>query len=105
MTKKARLWIGVTIMALLLFNYASFMIPLSKRSSSLEDRLNAIMVKQFNSGKLLKNSEDDYIIGILKKERTAVSGKIDTLNLAAASLGIIIASWTMFGLIGRKKGG
>jgi len=105
MTKKARLWIGVTIMALLLFNYAAFMIPLSRRSSSLEERLNVIMVKQFNSGKILKNSEDDYIIGILKKERTAIAGKIDTLNLAAASLGIIIASWTMFGLIGRKKGG
>jgi len=105
MTKKARLWIGLTILALLLFNYAAFMIPLSKRSSSLEERLNAIMVKQFNSGKILKNSEDDYVISILKKERSKVSGKIDTLNLTAASLGIIIASWTMFGLIGHKKGG
>ena len=105
MTKKARLWIGLTIMALLVFNYAAFMIPLSKKSSSLEEKLNTIMVKQFNSGKMLKSSEDDFIIGILKKERVSIEGKINTLNLTAASLGIIIASWTMFGLIGRKKRG
>ena len=102
MTRKARLWTGVTIFVILVLNYAAFAIPLAKRSSSIEERAMVMMREDFESGKALKGSENDYILQILKKEKASVDGKLGTLNMAAATLAIIIASWTLFGMITSK---
>jgi len=102
MTRKARLWTGVTIFVILLLNYATFAIPLAKRASSIEDRAMAMMREDFESGKALKGSDNDYILEILKKEKSAVDRKLGTLNMAAASLAIVVVSWTLFGLILNK---
>lgn len=102
MTRKARLWTGVTIFTLLALNYAAFAIPLAKRSASIEDRAMVMMREDFESGKALKGSDNDYILQILKKEKVSVDRKLGTLNMAAASLVIVVASWTLFGMISNK---
>lgn len=106
MTRKARLWTGVTIFAILFLNYAAFAIPLAKRSASIEDRAIVMMREDFESGKALKGSDNDYILQILKKEKATIDRKLGLLNMAAVSLGIVIVSWTLFGVIlnkGRSK--
>jgi len=103
MTHKARLWTGVTIFVILALNYAAFAIPLAKRSSSIEERAMTMMREDFESGKALKGSENDYILQILKKEKAVVDRKLGFLNMAAASLAIIIASWTLFGVMINKR--
>lgn len=103
MTGKARLWTGVTILVILVINYAVFAIPMVKRSASIEDRAMAMMREDFESGKALKGSENEYILQILKKEKSAVDHKLGTMNMAAISIAIVIASWTMFGLIPNRR--
>lgn len=103
MTRKARLWTGATIFAILALNYTAFAIPLAKRSSSIEERAMAMMREDFESGKALKGSENEYVLQILKKEKSSIDRKLGTLNMAAASLAIVIASWTLFGVILNRR--
>ena len=89
MTRKARIWIGVTLLAIILFNYLAIGIPLYRRMASLDNK-----VRIFT-----KHSEDIYVIDVLKREMIAVDKKIVILNCAAVSIAIIIASWIIFGLV------
>ena len=102
MTRKARLWTGVTIFVILTLNYAAFAIPLAQRSSSIEERAMVMMREDFESGKALKGSENDYILQILKKVKASVDRKLGALNMAAVSLAIVVASWTLFGMISNR---
>ena len=88
MSRKARVWIGVTLLAIVLFNYLAIGIPLYKRMNSLDNK-----VRVFT-----KHSEDTYIIDVLKREMVAIDKKIVILNCVAVSAAIIIVSWMMFGL-------
>ena len=103
MTRKARFWTGVTVFAVLAFNYAAFAIPLAKRSYSIEERAMTMMREDFESGKALKGSDNDYILQILKKEKGSIDRKLDTLNMVAVSIAIIVASWTLFGMISKPR--
>lgn len=107
MNRKARLWIGVTLLTIIVFNYAVIGLPLHKKMASLDNRIKAMMIKQVKSGQILKDSEDNYIMDILKKEAIAVDRKMVILNCVAVSVIIIIASWMAFGMIitreDRKK--
>jgi hypothetical protein len=85
------------------FNYAMIGFPLKGRISSLENRSKALITAQIKSGGILKDSDDAFILEILKKEKVSVGKKVALLNCVAASLVILIASWTVFGLIGRKR--
>jgi len=88
MSRKARIWIGVTLLAIILFNYLSLGIPLYKRVISLDSK-----VKIFT-----KHSEDTYVIDVLKREMVTIDKKIVILNCVAVSAAIIIVSWIIFGL-------
>ena len=103
MTRKARFWTGITIFVVLAVNYAAFAIPLAKRSCSIEERAMTMMREDFESGKALKGSDNDYILQILKKEKASIDRKLDILNMAAVSIAIIVASWTLFGMISNKR--
>jgi len=61
-----------------------------------------IMREDFESGKALKGSDNDYILQILKKEKAITDRKLGTLNMTAASLAVIIISWTLFGIVFNK---
>jgi len=93
MDRKIRLWIGITLLSIVLFNYLSIGIPLYKRINSLDKK-----VRIFT-----KNSEDAFIIDILKKEAISIDKKIVILNCAAVSVVIIITSWLIFGLVVHRK--
>ena len=93
MKRDTRLCIGITLLAVVLFNYLSVGIPLYKMMNSLDKK-----VKIFT-----KNSEEAFIIDVLKKEAVSIDKKIFILNCAAVSAAIIITSWLIFGLIVRRK--
>lgn len=99
MKRKARIWVGTTLLAIIIFNYIAIGVPLYRRMASLEGKIKVMMIKQVKSGAILKNSEDNYIIDILKKETIAIDRKIVILNCVAVSVVIVIVSWITFGLI------
>lgn len=102
MNCKARLWTGITMFLILVFNYAVIGLPMIKRASFIEKKTRAVLIEQVKSGKIFKNSEDEYMMGILKREKESLDKKILILNCAAATLLIIIGSWTIFGLFTSK---
>lgn len=89
MSRKARVWAGVTLLAIILFNYLAIGMPLYKRMNSLDNK-----VRIFT-----KHSEDTYVIDVLKREMATIDKKIVMLNCVAASIAIIIVSWVIFGLV------
>lgn len=92
MSRKARVWIGVTILVIILFNYLSIGIPLYQRMNSLDGK-----VKAFT-----KHSEDTYIVDVLKREMVTIGKKLVMLNCVAASIAIVVVSWIIFGLAIRR---
>jgi hypothetical protein len=93
MNRKARIWIGATLLAIILFNYLVIGVPLYKRMSSLDNK-----VKVFT-----KHSEDTYVIDVLKREMVTIDKKIVMLNCVAVSAAIIIVSWMIFGLAVQRE--
>jgi len=93
MNRKARIWIGVTLLAIILFNYLAIGIPLYKRMSSLDNK-----VRIFT-----KHSEDTYVVDVLKREMVSIDKKIVVLNCVAVSVAIIIMSWMIFGLAVHRE--
>ena len=103
MTRKARIWIGITLLVVLAFNYAIMGIPLLKKASSLEDKYKALLIRQVKSGEILKGSGDEHILEIFKREKSGIDKKILILNCVAASLAILIFSWVIFGLVVHRR--
>lgn len=103
MSRETRLWIGITLLVIVVFNYLSIGIPLYKKTSSLQSKIKVMMIKQVKSGQLTQDTEDNYIIDILKKESSALNKKITLLNCTAVSIVIIIISWLIFSLVMRRK--
>ena len=105
MSRKARTWISATLLAILLLNYLVIAIPLYRRIGSLETKVKAMMIKQVRSGEVLKNSEDNYIIDIFKRELIALDRRAVIVNCVSATVAIVIISWLLFGLMVHKAGG
>lgn len=103
MVRKARLWIGVTLFAVIAFNYAAIGFPLLKKSASIKDKYKVTLIKQAKSGEMFKNSEDEYMLDIFRREKSALDRNILILNCVAISLSAILLSWTLFGLILHKE--
>ncbi|MDP3790829.1 MAG: hypothetical protein Q8R38_02170 [Candidatus Omnitrophota bacterium] len=103
MLKKARVWVGVTLLAVIVFNYIVIGLPLYRKMGSLENKIKAIMVEQVKSGQILKDSENNYIMDVLKKETIKLDRGIVILNCIAVSVSIIIISWIVFGLIVSRQ--
>jgi hypothetical protein len=98
MTRKARLWVGVTLLVVLGINYAMIGMPLLKRKEYIQKRSRAML--------LVKNSDDEYMADIFRKERFDVEKKIKIVNSVGISITVLVASWTVFGLVfpGKTKG-
>ena len=103
MTKKARIWIGTTLLIIIIFNYLVMSLPLYKRMNSLENRIKVMMIKQVKSGEVLKNTEDNYIIDVLKTETIKLDRKIVIINCVAVSVVVFIISWLLFGIIVHRE--
>ena len=93
MIRKARAWIGITLLMIILFNYLAIGMPLYKRMNSLDNK-----VRIFT-----KHSEDTYVIEVLKREMITIDKKLVILNCVAVSVAIIIVSWIIFGLAVHRE--
>lgn len=103
MTKNNRIWIGVTLLIVLAFNYGIFSFPLYSKAASLNDKATIMLMDKVKSGKVLKGSEDEYILDIFRREKAALDRKLLILNSLAISLAIIIGSWIAFGFFSRRN--
>ena len=103
MSKKARLWIGATLLIIIAFNYLVMAIPLYKKINSLEGRIKVLMIKQVKSGEILKNTEDSYIIEVLQRATIGLSKKLVIINCVAVSVAVIILSWLLFGFFLNRE--
>lgn len=99
MLRKTRMWVGMTLFAVLAINYAIIGAPLFKKSASIEGRYKAAMIKQLKSGV----TEDEYLLDMFRRERSVLARRILVLNAAALSIFVIMASWTAFGLVHKEK--
>jgi hypothetical protein len=96
MTRKARLWIGGTLLLVIALNYILIGIPLIKRELSLREKTRSIVMS--------KSGGDEFVLELFRKESIAVRKRQDMLNGISLSLAVIVASWTLFGLVfGKKK--
>ena len=103
MNPKARLWVGGTLLSVILINYILIGAPLISKSNSVQAKAKAILIKQAKSSGIFNNSDDEYLIDVFRKEKSAIDTKITILNAIAATLAFFAASWTIFGLIFRRK--
>jgi len=103
MTRKARLWVGITLLAVIVLNYALIGIPMMRRSAAVEKRSKEIIEKRMKSRSFFRLSDDEYMLELFRREKAAIDRNIFILNLGAASLLIVAGSWTAFGLIFHKR--
>ena len=103
MSRKSRLWVGLTLFIVLAFNYAMIGTPLIKKSVTIQARSRDIIIRHVKSGDVLSGSDEDYVLELFRKEKSSIDRNLLVLNSITISLGILIASWTIFGLIVRKK--
>ena len=104
MSRKARIWIGLTIILVIAANYAIIGVPLMKKSVSIKEKVNTIFAKKIRSKDMSLNSEDEYLFEIFRKEKASVDTKINILNAVTLTLAIFGISWTAFGLFsGRER--
>jgi len=103
MSRKGRLWIGLTLFVVLVFNYAMIGVPLIKKSATIQARSRDIIIRHVKSGDVLNGSDEDYVLELFRREKSAIDRKLLVLNSVTISIAILVASWTIFGLILRKK--
>ena len=102
MTRKGRLWIGLTLLVVILANYALIGLPLISKSNSIKARAKTILVKQVKSDRIFKDSDEEFMLDLFRKEKASIDTKVLILNCAAATIAFFVASWTVFGLFKRK---
>ena len=104
MTRKARLWTGATLILILAFNYGIIGMPLIRKAASLNDKATTMLMAKIKSGNVLRtSSEEDYILDVFRREKEAITRKLVVLNASSLTIVILIASWTLFGMVGSKK--
>lgn len=103
MTRKGRIWVGVTALLVLVFNYAVIGFPMIKREATIKDQTKALLVRQVKSDRIFKNSDDEYMFDIFRREKAALDKRLLALNLITTTASIIVISWTAFGMIGHKR--
>lgn len=104
MSRKSRLWIGITLLTVLAINYLIIGVPLFAKAGSIESRYKAAVAKQIKaSNRIFKGSEDEYLVDIFRRERQAVARSLLVLNTVALSVMILVGSWTAFGLIMHRE--
>ena len=103
MSRNARLWTGLTLLIILVFNYGIIGLPLYRKAISIHDKSTAMLIKQIKSPNPLRTADEEYIFDIFRREKAAIDTKLVILNAVGITLLIIIESWTAFGLIIKKR--
>ncbi len=97
------MWIGITLVAIVAFNYGLIGVPLHQRVASVQSQTRALLIKEVKAGSKFKDSADTYLLEIFRKEKSSLDKKILVLNCIAISALLIITSWTVFGLLFHRK--
>jgi hypothetical protein len=103
MSRKARLWLGLTLILALGINYIIIGAPMIRRSEALKIEARAILIRYAKSGTTFNDMENDYLLQIFRKEQAHLGRQILLLNCASATLGLLIISWTAFGILRSKE--
>jgi len=103
MTRKARLWIGTTLVIIILFNYVVIGVPLMRRGATIDKRTKELTLKVAKSQSIFGQSDNEYMLEIFRKEQHTIGRNLLILNCAAATLMILVGSWTIFGIILHKN--
>ena len=103
MSRKAKMWLGLTLLLALALNYIIIGAPMIRRSEALKIEARAILIKYAKSGSTFSDTENDYLLQIFRKEQANLGRQILFLNCASATLGLLIISWTAFGVLNSKK--
>ena len=103
MSPKVRLWIGSTLLIVIFINYTLIGVPLLSKSHSIQSNVKALIIKQAKSGSFFNNSDDEYLLAVFSKEKSAINSKITLLNAITVTLAFFAASWMIFGLIFKRK--
>ena len=104
MTRKARLWIGATLVLILAFNYGIVGMPLIRKAMSLNDKATTLVMGKIKAGNVLRtSSEEEYLLDIFRREKESITRKLILLNAVSLTILIAIASWTLFGLVLPRK--
>lgn len=103
MSGKAKLWVGATLLVALALNYIIIGAPLIRRSEALKIEMRSVLIKYAKSNANFMEMENDYLLQVFRKEQSVLNRQILLLNCASATLALLIASWTVFGLIHSKK--
>ena len=59
MNRNTRVWIGVTVLMIIIVNYILIGVPLLAKSGSIQGKAKAILVKQAKSGGIFNSSDDE----------------------------------------------
>ena len=103
MSRKNKLLVRLTLFIVLVFNYAIIGVPIIKKSASIQKRSRDILIRHVKSGDVLSGSDEDYVLELFRKEKSSIDRNLLVLNSITISLGILIASWTVFGLLVHRK--
>ena len=103
MSPKAKMWFGITLLLALALNYIIIGAPIIRRAEALKVEARAIVVKYAKSTQTFTDMENDYLLQIFRKEQSSIGRQILILNCASATLGLLIISWTVFGVLHSKK--
>lgn len=103
MSRKARMWFGLTLLLALGINYIIIGAPMIRRSEALKIEARSIIIKYANSNSTFTDTENDYLLQIFRKEQANLGRQILILNCASATLGLLIISWTVFGVLHSKR--
>lgn len=102
MSRKARIWLGVTLLLALGVNYIIIGAPMIRRSEALKVESRAVLIKYAKSGSTFTDTENDYLLQIFRKEQASLGKQILVLNCASATLALLVVSWTAFGVVHKK---
>lgn len=103
MPRNVRLWLGLTFIAVLGANYALVGYPLYSKADSISEAAKTIYARQLKSGQVLKDSKDEYLLDVFRREKQGVDRALLLLNCISASGLVIILGWTTLGLVFRGK--
>ena len=103
MSSKARMWLGITFLLALAVNYIIIGAPMIRRAEALKVEARAILIKYAKSTQTFTDMENDYLLQIFRKEQTNIGRQILILNCASATIGLLVISWTVFGILHKKQ--
>jgi len=72
------------------------------KSNSIKEKAKVILVKQVKSDMIFKDSDEEFMLNLFRKEKASIDTKVLILNCAAATIAFFVASWTVFGLFKRN---